>query len=32
MDCLVMGSFLLAKEDQLSLEEEGDWRTEFELD
>jgi carbamoyltransferase len=32
MDCLVLGHFLLLKEEQPPLEEEGDWREEFELD
>jgi len=32
MDCLVMGPFLLLKEEQPPQEEEGDWRREFELD
>lgn len=32
MDYLICGPFLLAKEDQPELEEEGDWREEFELD
>jgi carbamoyltransferase len=32
MDDLVMGPFLLRKEDQPPLEEAGDWREEFELD
>ena len=32
MDYLVMGNFLLAKDDQKPLEEEFDWKEEFELD
>ena len=32
MDYLVMGSYLLAKEDQPELKEEKDWRKEFALD
>jgi carbamoyltransferase len=32
MDYLVLGPFLLSKSEQPSLEEEGDWRKEFELD
>jgi carbamoyltransferase len=32
MDCLVLGHFLLLKEEQPRLEEKGDWREEFELD
>ncbi len=32
MDCLVMGPFLLLKEEQPPMDEEGDWREEFELD
>ena len=32
MDFLVLGSFLLAKQDQPQWQEEKDWREEFELD
>jgi carbamoyltransferase len=32
MDCLVLGPFLLLKEEQPPFTEEGDWRQEFELD
>jgi len=32
MDTLVMGSFVLAKQDQPPLKESGDWRKEFALD
>lgn len=32
MDYLVLGSFLLAREDQPAMEESGDWRQEFALD
>jgi carbamoyltransferase len=32
MDELVIGSFILAKKDQPTLEEKGDWRKEFALD
>jgi carbamoyltransferase len=32
IDYLVLGSFLLAKDDQPPWQEEGDWRNEFELD
>jgi carbamoyltransferase len=32
MDCLVLGPFLLLKEEQPAFREEGDWRQEFELD
>jgi carbamoyltransferase len=32
MDCLVLGPFLLLKEEQPAFTEDGDWRQEFELD
>jgi len=32
MDCLMLGSYLLAKSDQPAWQEEKDWREEFELD
>jgi carbamoyltransferase len=32
IDSLVLGSFLLAKTDQPEWQEEGDWRTDFQLD
>ena len=32
MDYLIVGSFLLAKDDQPEWSEAGDWRDEFELD
>ncbi|GAG02087.1 unnamed protein product, partial [marine sediment metagenome] len=32
MDCLVLGPFLLLKEEQPPFTEDGDWRQEFELD
>ncbi len=32
IDCLVLGSFVLMKGDQPEWKEEGDWRTEFQLD
>jgi carbamoyltransferase len=32
MDYLVVGDYLLAKEEQPKLAEDGDWRSEFKLD
>lgn len=32
MDCLVMGNYLLDKQDQPKLAENGDWKTQFKLD
>jgi len=32
MDCLLLGNFLLEKQDQKPLEQDHDWRKEFELD
>ena len=32
MDCLVLGNYLLSKQDQPSWEEDGKWQEEFELD
>ena len=32
MDCLVLGSFLLTKDEQPAWQEKGDWRQEFALD
>jgi carbamoyltransferase len=32
MDYLVMGNYLLAKQDQPKFSKEGDWKREFKLD
>ena len=32
MDALVIGSFVLLKEQQTPLADDGDWRSQFELD